>query len=196
MSSPFYIEVVVKKLVFILAVVAFAGAAKALFSSDDADVIDANASDDAEQIIGTGKWLNSKHVSLDDSRRFTAGTYSTTPVFSGYGDEYPLLSFQCRKNKTSFAAIGWKRRIRGTGNYGGEYVRVLTRLDDEKAEAGLMPLSNDGYTVFVAMENPKYFADKWINHKRLAVEIEGDIAVFNLSGMKKAIQPLRDECGW
>ena len=135
---------------------------------------------------------------LDDSRTVVISTTAKTGK-SSWGDRVTLIA-RCQSNETELY-INWNDYLGNdsTSVY-SEYKNVTTRIGSFKAEQTRWGLSTDSKATFA----PGWGGD-WIKKIAAADEFvaqttpynESPItAVFDVSGLRDAAEPLASTCGW
>ncbi len=143
---------------------------------------------------GKGHWkVRDDKSQIDDSVNVTLSLSSNKKVHSGYKSVQPRLYVRCSENKTN-VFLTWDLYL------GLKQTNMLTRFDKLKASTSSWSLSTDNKAVFVKGSNIN-FAQKLMKHKKLLVQItpynkNPVMATFDISGLKEAIQPLREACKW
>jgi type VI secretion system protein VasI len=141
-------------------------------------------------IAGKGKWKVSVDVNpIDDSKTVTLVLDADsgknrwgTPVF---------LVARCKSNTTDLY-IGWN-------DYLGSEADVLTRVGDNKAVTQRWSMSTDKKASF--HRKPIPFIKEMLTSPKLVAQVtpynESPVtAIFNTTGLKNAIKPLRETCRW
>ena len=107
--------------------------------------------------------------------------------------DVPDLMIRCMNNKINFY-INWNEFL-GTND-----IKVLTRIGDEKAETKKWKPSFCKEKSFYPDISVKFIRRMFESNKFFAqVTPYGEsprTAVFDTSGMKSALKPLQDNCGW
>ncbi len=151
---------------------------------------------------GIGKWDITQEVSpIDDSMNVTLLLVAEKNVrLSQLHTAHPALFVRCQENRTQ-VFIGFLSEDPYPLGYGDNgNGPVLTRFDREKAEWNSWSLSVNRKAVFAP--SPQLFWAKKIElYRKLFVQIIPEDKnklniVFDLTGSKKAMAPLRKACGW
>lgn len=143
---------------------------------------------------GAGKWdITTKTSPIDDSTNVYLSVDAEKPVQSGYNSVRPTLVIRCAQNHTNVFIV-W-------GLYLGlDSTHMLTRIDRQKAHTNSWSISSDTKAVFVQGGDIAY-AQSLMGHHVLLAQITpyGEnpvMAEFDISGLSKAIEPLRKACHW
>ncbi|MGE6696847.1 type VI secretion system-associated protein TagO [Hyphomonas sp. NPDC076900] len=135
---------------------------------------------------------------LDDTRTVIISTTSTSGR-SSYGNSITLIA-RCKSNETELY-INWNDYLGDdSSNVYSEYKYVTTRIGSAKAETNKWSVSTDSKATFAPG-----WAGEWI--KRISKENELVVqttpygenpvtAVFDVSGLRTAAEPLAETCGW
>lgn len=140
---------------------------------------------------GIGKWLVEVDTNpIDDSKKITM-TLEADKGMSRFGKPI-ALAVRCESNTTDFYII-WHDYL------GSRNPQVLTRIGQEKAKTSNWSLSTDNQVTF--RNKPIKFLHEMMSADQLIAQVtpynESPVtAIFDTTGMKNAIQPLRDTCGW
>jgi len=141
-----------------------------------------------------GKWVVSESKSpIDDSITVTMMLDASDTIINPYGQfTRPTLILRCSENKTN-AFISWDMFL-GTNN-----IRVLNRIDKQKAKTRSWYISTDNKAIFA----PKNiaFIKSLFGHEKLLQQLtpygeSPKTTSFEIGGLKEAIKPLRKACGW
>ncbi len=141
-------------------------------------------------IEGKGKWRVSVDVNpIDDSKTVTlildAESGKNTRGKAVY------LVARCKSNETDLY-IGWN-------DYLGSEANVLTRVGSNKAITQRWSMSTDSQATFHGKPIP--FIKEILSSDKLVTQVtpynESPVtAIFNTSGLKNAVKPLRETCSW
>ena len=137
-----------------------------------------------------GVWLVSTRVDpIDDSQTVVLSVKSSSAV-SIWGKPIALV-LRCKSYETN-AYIGWQ-------DYLGSETVVTTRIGKDKAKTARWNLSNDGLSSFHT--KPIDFIKNMMGNDVLVAQTtpyrESTVtAIFNISGLENAIEPLRTTCNW
>lgn len=142
-------------------------------------------------IKGTGKWTSSKEINpIDDTVTITFILNSDSGK-STYGKAiYLVLRYKSKKTEVY---IGWS-------SYLGSEAQVLTRIGDEKAITQTWSLSTNSQATFYPKDDIE-FIKKLMNVDKFVAQAtpysESPItAVFDVKGLKKAVEQFNDILGW
>lgn len=135
---------------------------------------------------------------IDDSRTVVVSTTANSGR-SSYGDKIALIA-RCQSNKTELY-INWNDFLGDdSSSVYSEYKYVTTRIGSGKAETNKWGISTDSKATFA----PDWAGD-WIKRIAKADELvvqttpynESPVtAVFDVSGLRDAAEPLAATCGW
>lgn len=112
-----------------------------------------------------------------------------------FGEAHPVFAIQCLNGKTS-VAVNWGFIV------DGGTIPVTYRIDAEEPKTGMIKVSDDFRSIAAWESDPVIaFLKNLIGKKKLAVQVtalsQGPVrAVFDVTGLEKAISPLRKACGW
>lgn len=140
---------------------------------------------------GKGKWIvNTKTNPVDDSRTVTL-ILTADEGKSSWRTAITLV-IRCMSNKTELY-ISWN-------DYLGGEATVLTRVGQAKADQERWSLSTDSKATFYS-GNTIGFVRQIMGADRLVAQVtpynESPVtAVFDTRGLKNAIEPLQETCGW
>ncbi|EHA1081806.1 TPA: type VI secretion system-associated protein TagO [Photobacterium damselae] len=140
--------------------------------------------------VGIGKWdLSEKVNPIDDSKTVTLFLEATTG--QNKWNQKVYLVARCQSNKTD-VYIGWN-------DYLGSKASVLTRIGSNKAVTSSWSLSTDSKATF--HRKPIAFLKKMEKSNSLIAQItpynENPLtAVFDTTGLSKALVPLKETCNW
>ena len=141
-----------------------------------------------------GKWEVSESTSpIDDSVTVVVKLYASDNILNAYGQfTIPTLILRCSENKTN-AYVNWDMFL------GMDSIKVLSRIDKQKAKTRSWYISTDNKAVF-APKNIS-FIKSLFGHDKLLQQLtpygeSPKITSFEIGGLKEAIKPLRKACGW
>lgn len=144
--------------------------------------------------VGTGKWTVSENTSpIDDSKTVIMRLIAESSVGSGYKEHLPTMILRCSENKTNaYINIG--------SFLGSDTIRVLNRLDKNKAITKTWTISTDHKAIFAPGSNVTYIKSL-MKHNKLLIQLtpysESPVmTTFDLRGLKEAVVPLRKACHW
>ena len=141
-----------------------------------------------------GKWVVSESKSeIDDTLTVTMMLDASDNIVNPYGQfSRPTLILRCSENTTN-AYINWDMFL------GMDSIKVLTRIDKQKAKTRSWYISTDNKAAFA----PKNiaFIRSLFGHEKLLQQLtpyseSPKTASFEIGGLKEAIKPLRKACGW
>lgn len=151
----------------------------------------ATADKPEQSFESSGKWTVKIDVNpVDDSKRASMVLAADTGN-SRFGDVVSLI-VRCSSRELN-VYINWN-------DYLGDSAEVLTRVGSAKATTTRWPLSTDSQATFYP-NNPKTFINQLLRVDRLVAQVtpynESPVtAIFDLTGMDMALEPVRDACGW
>lgn len=181
-----------------------AGASSAKSDGVDPELAAAAESDGAEMI---GMWLYQEEEDPVDEtfRQIVIGKSDTDE-----GDSAALVigCFQVRKTKREMkkdpggSAFKYQSRLGIQWNeYLGndDYKKVTFRLDDQEPQS--MSMYNTDRTTIISSTEAKTFISKLLDSERFIVRITpyndpSETAIFSLSGLAEAVEPMKENCGW
>ena len=138
-----------------------------------------------------GKWHIQEQINPVDD---TNTVFIFLDADSGKGKYGDTISFiaRCQSNKTE-AYVKWESFL-STDN-----INILTRIGENKATTETWDISSDRKASF--RRKPIAFLKKMMGASKLILQTtphgESPItAIFDTSGLKNAIQPLRKQCSW
>lgn len=141
-------------------------------------------------IEGKGDWDVSVKVNpIDDSKTVTLILKAESGI-SKWNRPYGLL-VRCKSNETN-VFIGWNE-------YLGREADVLTRIGSNKAVTQRWDMSTDSKATF--HPKPIAFLKEMLTTDKLVAQVtpyneSPATAIFNTTGLKNAIKPLRETCNW
>lgn len=148
-----------------------------------------NQSQDSS-VDGVGDWIVDVEVNpIDDTTTVTLILEATSGT-SVYGD--PVYFFaRCMSGETD-VFISWD-------DYLGREANVLTRVGEEEATTQKWGMSTDQTATF--HPKPVAFLKDMMSTDRLVAQVtpynESPVtAIFQISGLSQALEPLREECEW
>ena len=148
--------------------------------------------------MGIGKWEVSRTISpVDDSVNVTVQLLSDTDAaLSQWDIAVPVLTVRCQEGRTE-VFLFLETEDRHPFGY-GDTAAILTRFDREKAEVHEWGLSTNRKAIFAL--NPRRWAHKIEQARQLFIRIgpeDRNIVdmMFDLTGSKRAMEPLRAACG-
>ncbi|HCE2406273.1 type VI secretion system-associated protein TagO [Vibrio parahaemolyticus] len=139
---------------------------------------------------GNGKWnVRSTINPVDDSKTVTLSLFSDSGQ-GKWGDRVYLI-IRCKSDTTDLY-INWN-------DYLGSEAHVLTRIGSAKASTAYWLLSTDKKATF--KNKPISFIKKMMESNKMVAQVtpynENPVtAVFDTTGLKSAIAPLRATCHW
>lgn len=142
----------------------------------------------------SGNWIVMVDVSpIDDSTNVSAILISDNVVGTGWRADRASLVLRCSENKTN-VFVNWNDYL------GSDSIMVLERLDKRKAETHSWSLSTDNKSTFVKGGDIRYIK-RLVGHEKLLLQLtpynESPVmANFDLTGIEKAIEPLKKACHW
>ena len=140
------------------------------------------------------KWVVSESKSpIDDSVTVTMMLDASDTILNSYGQfNRPTLILRCSENKTN-AYVNWDMFL------GTDRIKVLSRIDKEKAKTRSWSISTDNKATFT----PKNiaFIKSLFGHEKLLQQLtpygsSPKTTSFEIGGLEEAIKPLRKACGW
>ncbi|MBY5946837.1 type VI secretion protein [Photobacterium rosenbergii] len=137
-----------------------------------------------------GSWYVSKDINpVDDSQTVTL--FLKADSGSNKWGRKVAMVMRCSQNTTDMY-INW-------GEYLGREARVLTRVGSNKAITENWSLSTDSKASF--KRKPIPMIKQMLGQSKFVAQItpynESPVtAVFDISGLNNAIEPLRETCGW
>lgn len=153
---------------------------------------------DNEDATDEGDWLRKSSVSpIDDSRNVALHVLADTP-FEGWIDEKSgALFLRCRENETDAYIYTGLPAQPERGNY--NRVTVTLRYDKEDARTIVMNESTDNQALF--FRQPIAEIKRMMEHEEMLFRFTPHNAPptttrFQLRGLEKAIEPLREACHW
>lgn len=148
----------------------------------------------SEVTVGKGKWVVSKETSvIDDSKKVTLLLDAEDTISGAYKSHTPTMILRCSENKTNAYIV--------MGVFlGSSRIKVLTRLDKNKATTKRWSISTDHKALFAPGGNVGYIKSL-IKHDKLLVQVtpygaNPVMTTFDLRGLNEAITPLRKACHW
>lgn len=144
--------------------------------------------------VGKGKWTVSEETSaIDDSKKVTLLLDAENSIGDSYRKYTPTIVLRCSENKTNAYIVMGKF-------LGSDGIKVLTRLDKQKASKKRWSISTDHKAIFAPGSNTGYIKTL-IKHDKLLVQLTPYSAspvmtTFDLRGLKEAVIPLRNACHW
>ena len=141
-------------------------------------------------IVGKGKWdVRIDTNPIDDSKTVQL-VLNASSGKSRWGKQIYLVA-RCQSNTTELY-IGWN-------DYLGSKANVLTRVGKNKAITSQWDLSTDKKATFHS--NPIPFLKEMLESNKLIAQVtpynESPVtAVFDTTGFKNALKPLKETCGW
>lgn len=152
----------------------------------------------SETIPGVGKWtVNTKTSPIDDSSNVFVFLNAEQPIKGWISEITPTLIMRCAENKTE---IFIRTGVQADVEYGSTGMATVTlRFDKEKAFKVKAHKSTDNKALF--FQKPISFIKQMIEHEKMLFQFvpfnsSPTYTTFEISGGKKAVQPLREECGW
>jgi type VI secretion system VasI family protein len=142
------------------------------------------------EVKNTGSWRVSDETNpIDDSRTVTLILEATSG--KSKWNKNVFLVARCKSNTTNLY-IGWN-------DYLGSEAYVLTRIGNNKAVTSEWSLSTDSQATFHTEPIP--FLKNMLGANKLIAQItpynENPVtAIFDTSGLKNALKPLRETCNW
>lgn len=144
--------------------------------------------------VGKGKWIVSESTSaIDDSKTVVMSLDAESSVGSSYKKSLPTMILRCSENKTNaYINIG--------SFLGSDTIKVLNRLDKNKAKTKRWSISTDHKAIFAPGSDIKYIKSL-IKHDKLLIQLtpysESPImTTFDIRGLKEAVVSLRNACHW
>jgi len=138
-----------------------------------------------------GKWqVNIDKNPVDDSK--TVSLVLNADSGKSAWNKKIFMVIRCKSNKTEMY-INWR-------DYLGNKASVLTRIGDNKARTKTWGLSSDSKASFhprgtIGFLNTMMKSNKFL--AQITPYSETPVtAIFNTTGLKNAIKPLRETCGW
>ncbi|QDL32691.1 type VI secretion system-associated protein TagO [Serratia liquefaciens] len=154
-----------------------------------------DAKTESAESLSVGKWDSRTEKSpIDDSNNVYVFLPAENEVQVQFkGAIVPTLYATCREKKTELF-IDWNTFI------GVDRVRVLTRIDAQKAVNSTWLISSDNKATFHSGQTVS-FIKQLMKSKKMFVQVTpyGDSpaqTTFDLSGLSNAIKPLRESCNW
>ncbi len=147
--------------------------------------------DENKPIVDKGKWsVDTETNPIDDSKTVTVSLLADEGE-GIYGDKI-ILMIRCKSNKTDLF-IGWS-------SYLGDEANVLTRIGTEDSSRQRWSLSTNSQATFYPGSDIT-FIKKIMSVDKFVAQVtpysESPItAVFDVRGLKEAIKPLQEVCGW
>ena len=144
----------------------------------------------ATEVGESGSWIVSKDINpVDDSQTVTL-ILKADSGSNKWGRKVAMV-MRCSQNTTDMY-INW-------GEYLGREARVLTRVGSNKAITENWSLSTDSKASF--KRKPIPMIKQMLGQSKFVAQItpynESPVtAVFDISGLDNAIDPLRETCGW
>lgn len=150
----------------------------------------------------TGKWVVEEEISpIDDSKTVTLMLNADSPIQVRYTKSTPYLVIRCKENKTEMY-IGFNTFL------GSNTIYPTTRIDSEKAVSDMKwSISTNHKAMFYDGSNYKGYVKVTDYIKKLQTKNKYFVQVtpysentvnttFTIIGLDKAIEPLREACGW
>jgi len=145
-------------------------------------------------ITDSGKWsVSSKTNPVDDSRTVTLYLVADSGK-SKWGRPVSMI-LRCKSNKTELY-INWN-------DYLGSSAHVLTRIGTSPAETESWSLSTDSQSTFLPGRSIKKldFIEAMMRTNKFVAQVtpynESPVtAIFDTTGLRIALKPLRETCGW
>jgi type VI secretion system protein VasI len=139
---------------------------------------------------GNGKWAVSSNTNPIDDSTTVVLVLQAESGRGSYGDPVALI-IRCSSNQTNMY-INWR-------SYMTDDTRVTTRIGDASAQTAVWSNSTDNQATF--RRQPIPFVEEMMTANSFVAQAtpysENAItAIFDTSGLKNAIRPLREECGW
>ena len=184
-----------------------------IFADTTKDIaICANKSTDAERLIcyddlakslnvekpkttitkGKDKWVVSEDISpVDDSKKVTLMLDAEELIRGSFNSYKPTMVLRCSENTTNAYVV--------MGVFlGSDRIKVLSRLDKQKATKRNWGISTDHKAIFAPGGNIKYIKNI-MKHDKLLVQMtpygaNTVMTTFDIKGLKEAVKPLRDAC--
>lgn len=152
-----------------------------------------------EEIVGSGDWLVRVETSkIDDSENVFLTLHSDEQTNCPYKNGRHSIHMACRENETNLWVIFghcFMSSIQGKG-------RVTYRLGSDEAVTRNFRESNDNMALGLWSGGTAIpFIKEMIGHDQMIIRATpfSDSTVtgeYNISGLAKAVQPLRDSCNW
>jgi type VI secretion system protein VasI len=138
-----------------------------------------------------GKWVVTVDINPIDDSQVALATLLADAGRSSF-DNPVGLAIRCSSGEVS-AYINWS-------DYLGDSAEVLTRIGSKKARTFQWSLSTNHQATFYP-HDPRSFITQLIKVDKLVAQVtpynESPItAIFDLTGMDRAMQPVRDACSW
>ncbi|MEC7702003.1 MAG: type VI secretion system-associated protein TagO [Pseudomonadota bacterium] len=141
-----------------------------------------------------GQWrVGIEPSKIDDSTNVFLELSANQPFTNDLGQiVIPTLFIRCTENKTNIG-VNWDTFLNL------ETISVLHRMDSEKAKTSNWTISSNNLAAFAP--SPISFIRELIKHNKLLIQTTPHGAnkittEFYIYGLKNAIEPLQDACGW
>lgn len=146
-----------------------------------------------------GRWITSEDVNPVDDSKTRRALLIADEGKNSRGDAISL-TIRCKSNTTELY-VNWNDYL-GDDSHDvyDDWKYVTVRVGDEKAHQERWSLSTDNNATFTR-GSPITLIQKMLKAKRLVLQTtpynENPItAVFDLTGIEKAVTPIAEECGW
>jgi type VI secretion system protein VasI len=152
----------------------------------------------AEPSVGVGKWqINRDKNPIDDSERVVAALAADSGQ-SRFEGPVTLIA-RCQSKKTELY-ISWGEYLGNDGDIYSTYKKVTIRIGQRPATTQNWPVSTDSKATFApdwagSLLKAMAASDKFV--AQVTPYNESPItAIFDTTGMQKALSPLASVCGW
>lgn len=149
-----------------------------------------------------GKWKTRLDKSrMTDQTTVVLSVDAEQPVYCGsiYGNPTPTLIVRCSENTTAiYLSVGCHMTSSRYNSYGD----VTYRLDDDKAKTRGFVESTDNKALGLWRGKSAIpFIKSMLGHDQMITRFtpfseSAVTATFNIAGLDKAVQPLREACNW
>lgn len=162
-----------------------------------ADISAVAAHADSEASTAGDWYTNEDRDPIDDSAVITA-MLDAESGSSSYGDVVSLVA-RCGSNTTEVYAVWHDYVGDDSSSVYNEFKNVEVRVGEADAETQQWSVSSDKKATFASAPVP--LLKRMVAEDRLALRMtpygESPItAIFDLDGMREAVEPLAEECGW
>ena len=148
--------------------------------------------DTTPEVTDKGNWNVHESVNPVNDTKTTMLSLTAESGKSKWG-KAPDLVIRCKSNETNLY-IRWNNFLNTND------VKVLTRIGNKKAETKEWDISSSRETSFYPASSVK-FIRRMLEYDKFLAQVtpygkSPITAVFDTSGMKNAIKPLQENCGW
>ena len=155
------------------------------------------AGPDVALVPGTGKWQVSRTKNPVDDTETVIVTLVADNGVSNFGRPVAVL-VRCQSNQTELF-ISWGDYLASDGDYNSNYKNVLTRIGSKAAATTKWSTSTDQTATFapdaVGLLRTMAASDNFVAQVT-PYNASPITAVFDTSGIKSALKPINEVCGW